>query len=60
MTEEHGIIDVPPGVSLDIGTRLRVIPNHCCGTINMHDEVVVIREGEVVERWPVAARAKVR
>jgi D-serine deaminase-like pyridoxal phosphate-dependent protein len=60
LTEEHGILVVPEGVDLPIGTRLRVIPNHCCGTINMHDEVVALRDGEVAETWAVAARAKVR
>ena len=60
LTEEHGILTVPEGADLPIGTRLRVIPNHCCGTINMHDEVVAVRDGEVAETWSVAARAKVR
>lgn len=60
LTEEHGILDVPEGTDLPIGTRLRVVPNHCCGTINMHDEVVALRDGDVAETWSVAARAKVR
>lgn len=60
MTEEHGMLDVPPGVRLDIGTQLRVIPNHGCGTINMHDEVVAVHGDGTTETWTVAARAKLR
>jgi D-serine deaminase-like pyridoxal phosphate-dependent protein len=60
LTEEHGILEVPAAGDLPIGTRLRIIPNHCCGTINMHDEVVTLRDGEPEAAWSVAARAKVR
>jgi D-serine deaminase-like pyridoxal phosphate-dependent protein len=37
-----------------------IIPNHACGTTNMHDEVVVHRGGEVVATLAIAARGKVR
>ncbi len=60
ITEEHGIVEVPRGSELAIGTRLRVIPNHCCGTVNMHDQVVAVRGGEVVDTWRVEARARVQ
>jgi D-serine deaminase-like pyridoxal phosphate-dependent protein len=60
LTEEHGILHVPAGMRLDIGTRLRVIPNHGCGTLNMHDNVTVVRDEDVIEEWTVAARAKMR
>ncbi len=59
--EEHGFVDVgacerPP----EVGDRVTIIPNHACGTANMHDEVVVHRSGEVVATLPTAARGKVR
>lgn len=60
LTEEHGIIDVPAGVELPLGTQLRIVPNHGCGTLNMHDEVVVHRGGDVLGTWRVAARGKLR
>jgi D-serine deaminase-like pyridoxal phosphate-dependent protein len=61
LNEEHGYVDVshcdpPPGV----GETVTIVPNHACGTTNMHDEVVVHRAGEVVATWQVAARGKVR
>jgi D-serine deaminase-like pyridoxal phosphate-dependent protein len=61
LNEEHGYVDVsrcgrPPAV----GDVLTIVPNHACGTVNMHDEVVVHRGGEVLDTWPVVARGKVR
>jgi len=61
MSEEHGHLNVEacPG-ELKIGDRLRFIPNHVCTTVNMHDEVWGARGGEIVERWTVAGRGRVR
>jgi D-serine deaminase-like pyridoxal phosphate-dependent protein len=58
LTEEHGMIEVPADVELPVGSRLEVIPNHGCGTLNMHDAAVVVRGDRVVEVWPIAARGK--
>jgi D-serine deaminase-like pyridoxal phosphate-dependent protein len=60
ITEEHGIVDVSPGAQLPLGTRLRLIPNHGCGTINMHDRVVAVRGRDVIDTWRVEARARVQ
>jgi D-serine deaminase-like pyridoxal phosphate-dependent protein len=37
-----------------------VIPNHACGTTNLHNEVVAHRQGRVEGIWPVAARGLLR
>lgn len=61
MNEEHGYVSLKgSGRKHAIGDRLHVIPNHVCVTMNMHDEVWVHQEGEVVDRWHIAARGKVR
>jgi D-serine deaminase-like pyridoxal phosphate-dependent protein len=60
LTEEHGIVEVPVGSSIRIGSVLRVIPNHACGTLNMHDTVLVSEGGNIVDQWEVAARAKLQ
>jgi len=39
---------------------VEVIPNHCCATVNLHEEMVVVRKGEVVETWRVAGRGKIK
>jgi D-serine deaminase-like pyridoxal phosphate-dependent protein len=57
LNEEHGHVEVS---GCKVGERVTIVPNHACGTVNMHDEVVFHRGGEVVETLPVAARGKVR
>ncbi len=62
MNEEHGMLDLTACRSPRprVGQRLRVIPNHVCVTVNMHEMAHGIR-GETVERsWPVAARGKIQ
>jgi D-serine deaminase-like pyridoxal phosphate-dependent protein len=59
--EEHALVDISGcETRAVIGDTVEVIPNHVCPTVNLHDEVFVHRGGEVVARWPVAARGKVR
>ncbi len=60
LTEEHGIVDVPSDSEIRIGSVLRVIPNHACGTLNMHDTVLVSEGSDIVDQWEVAARAKLQ
>jgi D-serine deaminase-like pyridoxal phosphate-dependent protein len=60
ITEEHGMLTVPADADLPIGTRLRVIPNHACVTVNLHNRLVAVREERVLEIWPVAARGLVQ
>lgn len=61
MNEEHGYVDVGEcSAKPEIGDRLHVIPNHACGTMNMHDIAYGVRGDEVEVIWNVAARGKVR
>ena len=61
LSEEHGFVHVPDGMAgLDIGDRVEIIPNHVCPTVNLQDELFVVRDGELIDRWAVAARGKVR
>lgn len=62
-SEEHGHVDLspcPPDRRPEIGERVTVIPNHACGTTNLHDEVAGVRQGKVEVIWPVLARGKIR
>jgi D-serine deaminase-like pyridoxal phosphate-dependent protein len=43
-----------------VGEVVTVIPNHVCATVNMHDEILTLRQGEAVGCWKIAARGKVR
>jgi D-serine deaminase-like pyridoxal phosphate-dependent protein len=61
MNEEHGYVDIRPcGRKFEIGERLRIIPNHICVAVNLHERVYGIRNGEVEEVWEVAGRGKVQ
>jgi len=59
--EEHGVVTWPAGQDGPrVGQRLRILPNHACTTVNMHNEVVTVRGGVVVETVPVASRGFLR
>jgi D-serine deaminase-like pyridoxal phosphate-dependent protein len=61
LNEEHGYVDVS---ELDdrpaLGERLRVIPNHACGCVNLHDGLLGVRDGVVERVVLVTARGLVR
>ena len=58
--EEHAVVPVDERVILKEGDRVRVVPNHACATVNLHDELVVVRGSRIEGRWRVAARGRVR
>jgi D-serine deaminase-like pyridoxal phosphate-dependent protein len=57
LTEHHAVVrlpaDTPPPRH---GDRIAVIPNHVCNTVNLADDLHVLRDGHLVDRWSVAAR----
>lgn len=61
MSEEHGHLDVSKAArKLKIGERLRVMPNHVCTTVNLHERMHAIRGEEVVGTWEIMGRAKIQ
>jgi D-serine deaminase-like pyridoxal phosphate-dependent protein len=61
INEEHGYVNVAglqdrPAV----GDHLRVIPNHACGCVNLHDGLLGVRNGVVERVIRVSARGLVR
>ena len=59
LTEEHGMISLRGESGLRVGDTIRIIPNHVCSTVNLHDTLYLTREDGTVEQVPVAARGKV-
>jgi len=59
LSEEHGILSLDPDEDLEIGERVRVIPNHACAVVNLFDRAYGMSNGEVVEEFQIAARGKV-
>ncbi len=68
MNEEHGVLSLsrlPEGAPRPkVGEKVHVIPNHACGTTNLHDVVYGYRRRngeEIIEaEWPIPARGKIR
>lgn len=61
MSVEHGHLDVSASAHrFRVGERLSLIPHHQETTVNLHDEIVGVRNGKVEIIWPVAGRGKVR
>ncbi len=61
VSEEHGVIELPEHArDLKVGDRIEIIPNHVCPTVNLQDEMFVVRDGEVKECWDIIARGKLR
>jgi D-serine deaminase-like pyridoxal phosphate-dependent protein len=49
LSQEHGIVSRP----LEIGARIRVVPNHSCLTVACFDAFSVVRGDEVLDSWPI-------
>jgi D-serine deaminase-like pyridoxal phosphate-dependent protein len=61
MNEEHGFVDLT-GVERQfaVGDQVRVIPNHICVAVNLHERVYGLRGDRVEEIWNVDARGKLQ
>ena len=57
VSEHHATVVLPPGVAApDLGEIVAVVPNHVCTAVNLADELLIVRDGAVVDVWPVMAR----
>lgn len=56
LSEEHGWVHVPGGSTLEIGSTIRIVPNHACVVANMVDKMYLVDSGRVVDELPVDAR----
>ena len=61
LSEEHGHLNIQKSERrYKVGERLSIIPNHVCTTVNLHDRIYGVRNGQVEVVWNVAGRGKVR
>lgn len=58
ISDEHGIFTVELENEYSIGNKLQIIPNHACPACNLYDLIYGIKDGFVVEKWPILARGK--
>ncbi len=60
MNEEHGFLDITKAErAFGLGDRVRIIPNHVCTAVNLHERVYGVRGENVEEVWTVDARGKI-
>jgi D-serine deaminase-like pyridoxal phosphate-dependent protein len=61
LNDEHGVITGEgAGRHFKIGDLVRVIPNHVCPCVNLHEYAYGIRDDKVEVVWQVAARGKLQ
>jgi len=61
MNEEHGYVQLRDAASrFKPGDRVRVIPNHVCVAMNLHETVYGVRGDRVEQSWRVEARGKLQ
>lgn len=59
--DEHGIATVGPQTERPaLGDVILLVPGHCDPTLNLHDEIIGVRDGLVECIWPIAARGMSR
>lgn len=60
-SEEHGVLQHKGGKpKLELGEKIRLVPNHACIVSNLHDVAYGVRGNEVVTQWKITARGKLQ
>lgn len=54
--EEHLVVETPVAEQIELGALAYALPYHICPCCALHRDLLVIEQGEVVDRWLVAAR----
>lgn len=60
LSEEHGVLEESEPLPFEVGDRIRVIPNHACTTVNLHDVAYLYQQGQVIQTLPIQGRGKVQ
>jgi D-serine deaminase-like pyridoxal phosphate-dependent protein len=61
MNEEHGFVNLDRAQrQWRVGDKVRVVPNHICVAMNLHETVYGIRGEEIVANWRVEGRGKLQ
>jgi D-serine deaminase-like pyridoxal phosphate-dependent protein len=59
LSEEHGVLDLKDtDWKPAVGDRVRVVPNHVCVAVHLHEVVYGVREDRMEISWPVTARGR--
>lgn len=58
-SEEHLVIETSQADQFKLGDHLVAIPRHACPVAAVHQFASIISDGQLVDRWTIAARARV-
>jgi D-serine deaminase-like pyridoxal phosphate-dependent protein len=59
LSEEHGILHLgDSGWRPAVGEQVRVVPNHACIVVHLHETIYGVRGAAVETSWPVTARGR--
>ena len=59
LSEEHGILNLrDSGWRPTVGEQVRVVPNHVCIAVHLHETIYGVRGTQVETSWPVKARGR--
>lgn len=57
LSEEHGLLELSRTQWRPrVGDRVRVVPNHVCASVNLHERLWAVRGGTVERAWSVTGR----
>jgi D-serine deaminase-like pyridoxal phosphate-dependent protein len=57
LSEEHGVLDLADtNWRPAVGDQVRVVPNHVCIAVHLHEMIYGVRGDRVETSWPVTAR----
>jgi D-serine deaminase-like pyridoxal phosphate-dependent protein len=59
LSEEHGILDLrDTGWRPAVGEQVRLVPNHVCIVVHLHERIFGVRGNRIETSWPVLARGR--
>lgn len=59
MSEEHGVLDLRDTNWMPVvGEQVRLVPNHVCIVVQLHEVIYGMRGNRIETAWPVAARGR--
>ena len=56
LSEEHGVVEDPAAERLEVGQKVRILPNHICPVVNLFSTMRLVRGDEVLGDVAVAGR----
>lgn len=59
LSEEHGVLTTDSSLPMQVGQRLRIIPNHVCVVSNLFDRIWIDTVDQGLVQVPVDARGRV-